>query len=191
MQLFNVINNNAQPTTEVLLIYPFKDIWERDITPHRNGAIREFTYIEFMCSPKKTNPFYGYIDLEKRAKKIKENLFSKENVEKLITWKADDLILEGIKVYTEFIKNASPALNLLDSCYTAAKGIENFLNTENVLTKTNGRGMPLYKPVDIMRAIKEMEGIVKSLNGLREKVEQELYETSKTRGNRKTNRFEE
>jgi hypothetical protein len=193
MTIFNVVNQVAQPTVEILLISPFKEIWERDVSPSKFYALNEFTYIEFMCSPKKTNPFYGYINLEERSTKIKERLYNRENVHKSIadTWKPDSEVREAIEIYRSFLKSASPALDLLESCYKAAEGIRDFLNMDGILTRVNSKGFPLYKVGDVMGALSKMEGIVKSLNSLREKVEQELYESTKSRGNRRINKFEE
>lgn len=192
MKIFNVINQNVFPTTEVLLISPFKEIWERDVSEHKFYAIKEFSYIEFMCSPKKSNPFNGYTDLEIRSKKIKENLYNKEVVHKSIAelWKADIFIEDGIKLYNEFLYEASPSLSFLKAAEEACEKLKNWLSTVD-LNQTNVKGALLYKPVDITNALSKTEIVIKQLFTLREKVEQELFDTTKTMKNRVINPFEE
>lgn len=191
MKLFNVINQVVMPTTEILLIYPFKDIWERDYSEHKFYAIKEFTFIEFMCSPKKTNPFIGYSNVEERAKKIISNIYNKELVHETVTkWQPDDLVIEGMKLYREFLLDASPSLTFLESAENACEKLKQFFNTVN-LNQTNVKGALLYKPRDVTSALKDTESVVKQIFALREKVEQELFETSKTLKNRTINPYEE
>ena len=51
-------------------------------------------------------------------------------------------------------------------------------------------GNLLYKPADITRALKDTNDILKTMNSLKEKVYQELYEDSKAKGGREVNYFE-
>lgn len=192
MKLFNVINQVVMPTTEILLISPFKEIWERDYSEHKFYAIKEFTFIEFMCSPKKANPFIGYTDKEERAKKIIANIYSKEIVHVSIAdkWMPDDLVIDGMKVYIQFLKEAAPSLSFLESAEKACDTLKDFFNTVD-LHQTNAKGALLYKPRDITSALKDTESTIKQIFALREKVEQELFETSKTLKNRVINPYEE
>ena len=50
--------------------------------------------------------------------------------------------------------------------------------------------MPVYKPADVYSAIEKVEKIMTSLNTLKEKVEQELFDSTKTRGNKLINPLE-
>lgn len=192
MKLFNVVNQVVLPTEEVLLISPFKEIWDRDFSEHKFYAIKEFSFIEFMCSPKKTNPFSGYIDKVERAKKIIANIYSREAVHRSIAdkWEPDDLVIDGCKVYLQFLNEASPALDFLNATEEAIEKLKQWFKTVD-LNKTNAKGALLYKPVDITNAASKTELMIKTLVTLRDKVEQELFDNTKTLKNRKINPFEE
>ena len=57
--LFIVENNVAKPNTETLLISPFKEIWERDLTEDKEIVLKEFTFMDLVSSKRKTNPYAG------------------------------------------------------------------------------------------------------------------------------------
>ena len=69
--LFSVEGKIVQPNTETLLVSPFKEIWARDKSKGKENALEEFTYIEFMTSMLKSNPYKGY------APEVKEEVIKK------------------------------------------------------------------------------------------------------------------
>lgn len=191
MKLFEVVEHRARPTTEVLLIYPFKQIWERDETWKNSLAVKEFTYIEFMVSPKKTNPFYGYASQDERSKKIIQNLFEKDPQFNTTNnqWQPDILVNEAIEVYRTFLSEASVSLSFLESAKKAQQALQDFFNNVD-LDARSPTGALLYKPKDITNALADTEKVIKTLNNLGEKVEQELLESTRTRNSREIGHFE-
>lgn len=181
MNLFTIQNSVVKPQVETLLISPFKEIWERDVSPHKDIAIKEFSYIEFMCSPKKSNPFSGY-DITVRENKIVANIFKTQYV-------PDSLVLQAIEQYNEFFNNASPALSFLRGAQEAARKLKEFLKEVNPNAR-NDKGMPVYKPKEISSALMDTFSVVKTLDALQDKVEQEIYETTRNKANREINHFE-
>ena len=117
--LFVVENNVAKPNVETLLVSPFKEIWNRDTSIDKNMAIKEFTFMEFMSSKKKTNPFKGYPD-DVRFEKLQQVYF---NVE----WKPDILIEQGLVKIVEFQKQASPTYSYYVDNLEAAEKTRKFL----------------------------------------------------------------
>jgi hypothetical protein len=185
MQIFNVNKEGSvTPTEEILLIYPFSEIWNRDYTGRHSLAAKEFTYIEFMCSPKKTNPFYGYTKESIRSEKIIEKVFRNSD------WKPDDLILEGMKTYRELLKDASPSLSYLESAFSALNKLKDFFNNVNLDARTP-KGALLYKPRDVTIALGDSEKVLKQLLILQDKVQQEMLDSGKTKRNRVISIFEE
>lgn len=181
-QLFIVENNIAKPTTEILLISPYKEIWERDTTSTKEQAERDFTFIELMISKKKTNPYSGFDD-DVRFEKLREQLYDPD-------WEPDELIQRGLAQYTEFQTEASVNYSLLVAGQIAINKLKNFL-IEFDIDERNDRGVPIFKPRDITSALSDIDKIAQNFATLKEKVEQELYETSKTRNNREVNIFEQ
>lgn len=180
--LFVVENNVAKPNTETLLISPFKEIWERDSSEDKSQAIKEFTFIEFMTSKKKTNPYAGYED-EKRFEILKEAYFSAD-------WEMDTLIEKGLIQLREFQIEASETYQYYISATKAAEKMRTFFNTFDINERNERNGNPIYKPSDITRALNDTDRVLQNLNAMKEKVEQELFEQTKTKGNKQINPFE-
>ena len=181
--LFVIENNVAKPNVETLLIDPFNKIWERDKSKDKSQAIKEFTYIEFMVSKKKTNPYTGY-DPEARKKELGKLLFNDPD------YQEDHLIIEGLAKLEKFQTEASSAYTFLLAAETAANKLKDFFLNFDLNERNTRTGMPLYKPKDISGAINDSEQNIRTLHNLKEKVEQELFEAVKTRSNKQINPFE-
>lgn len=182
--LFIVENNIAKPNTETLLIEPFSTIWERDTSKGKEQAIKEFTFIELMTSKKKSNPYAGYSDTD-RFNKLREDIF------KDAKWEQDKLVEQALIKVDEFQKEASPTyVYYIDSLETAEK-TRKFLKEIDLSERNEKTGNPLYKPRDVTSALIDTERVILTLASLKEKVEQELFETTKTKGNKQINHYEE
>ena len=182
--LFIVENNVAKPNTETLLISPFKEIWERDLTEDKEVALKEFTFMELMSSKKKSNPYAGYSD-EIRKQRLEEYLFGKES-----EWKMDILVEQGLAKIVEFQKEASPTYSYYISVLEATEKMKQFFTSFDI-NEVNEKGARVFKPNEIVMAISNTDKLLQNLNSMKEKVEQELFEQTKTRGMKQINPFEE
>lgn len=182
MDIFEVVGQKATPTMHALLTEPFKSIWERDGNPNKANAVLDFTYIELMCSYKKTNVFIGYGE-DVRASKVIAAMNDAGD------YLPDDLVLQGMSAYRKMQEEASPALRLIKSCEKGLNELQTFLETVDLTDRTNS-GAAVYKPVDIPNAIKQISDAYKALQGMKEKAQQELSDSTKTRGQREINYFE-
>lgn len=180
--LFTVNNLVATPNVETLLIPPFNEIWERDVNKNKKTAIKEFTYIELMTSKKKSNPYASYSD-DVRHLKLRDALFNKD-------WEQDILIETALIKMQEFQFEASPTYSYYLSVLEATEKMKNFFKYFDI-NERNDRGVPIYKPGEITRALNDTDKVLQNLNSMKEKVEQELFEQTKTRGNKQINYFEE
>ena len=180
--IFVVENGVAKPNVETLLLSPFKEIWERDTTEHKEIAIKEFTFIELMSSKKKTNPYAGYED-DIRLKKLTEKLFEEG-------WEMDTLIEQGLAIIVEWQIEASPTYQYYISVLNAANQMRKFFNNFDINERNPKNGNPVYKPRDITSAINDTNKTLQNLNSMKESVEQELFESEKVRGNKTVNHFE-
>ena len=179
--LFVVENGVAKPNTETLLISPFKEIWERDNSDNKNLATKELTFVEFMSSKKKTNPYAGYDD-NMRYERLLE-IMPEE-------WEMDELVESALIKIKDFQINASPTYQYYLSAVKAASKMRDFFNDFEFSEINERSGNPLYKPSDITRALNDTSKTLENLNSMKEKVEQELFEQTKTRGNKTINPFE-
>ena len=180
--LFVLENNVAKPNPETLLIEPFKTIWDRDKSNGKEQAIKEFTFIELMSSKRKTNPYAGYGD-KQRYEKLKEMLkfpkdWEPDNEVKFALYKIEEFQTEGSFNYTMYKQSLETVMKTRD-----------FLNNIDLNERTKS-GVPVYKPADVYSAVEKVEKIMTSLNTLKEKVEQELFDQTRTRGNKTINPLE-
>lgn len=180
--LFTIENRIVKPNVETLLIHPFNEIWERDETPTKVEAIEDFTYIEFATSMKKSNPYAGYTE-EIRREKLKADIITRDG------WEEDELIKKAIDKLNTFQAEASVTYNYYMAARVAAEQMINFFTTVDIAKVNFKTGMPIYKPKDITSALMDTSKVVENLNVLKEKVEQEVYEQVKNRGQKTISQF--
>lgn len=183
MDLFKVDAGVVKPTEHALLIPPYSDIWNRDKSPDKHNAIRDYTYIEFMCSMKKSNVFKGFAE-DERHKRVVQHVFKGE------AFKVDSLIQEGIDLYLKLNIEASPTIQYYLDAKAGAEKTRKFLR-EVDLSERNSRDMPLYKPKEVTSALIDTFNVMKTLSALEEKVFEEQFDTIKGRANKQINVFEE
>lgn len=182
MDLFIVENNRAFPSPHALLIQPFKEIWEADPTEDKTHAIKVFSYIELVCSPKKSNPFFGYSE-EDRPAKVKKEVYGDEN------YHTTDFMIKGVERYVELLNNASPTYSLLNASLLAKDSLVAYLESVDLDERTRG-GIAVTKPADVTKALKEVPDVAKSIETMRGKVQGELLEDAKTRNQREIGQYE-
>lgn len=174
--LFKIEDRKVFPNEETLLIPPFSQIWERDESPDKWLAIREFAYIEFMTSQLKSNPYKGYSE-KVREEKLREDIIKED------TWIPDELVMEAMKKIEEFQTNGSGAYTLLIDTLKAKETLQEFLRSVNLKERTD-KGAMVLKPKDVTAAMLDLDKLVTSLDVLKKKVEEDTFETVKTRANK-------
>ena len=172
--LFKVEKKHVIPHTETLMISPFKEIWERDSTEHKEFATEELSYIEFMSSVMKSNPFSGYSE-DMREEKIIQEVITQDN------WEPDELVRQGIRKLQELQRDCSPTYNYFISAKAAAEKMQDFFNTFD-MNDLNPKGFPLYKPKEITSALNDTSKVLQNLDELITKVDNEVFETTKNKG---------
>jgi hypothetical protein len=180
--LFEITGNIAYPNPETLRISPFKEIWERDKSKGKEIALLEFSYIEFMVSVKKSNPFKGYGD-DRREAAIMEHVIKDKK------WKPDALIVEGMQLIKKIQEEASPTLQLFTSAKNSLNKLRQFLDTVD-LTEVNPKTLnPIYKPKDLTSALIDLEKVMTNFNSLGQKVEEELFEETRRKAGKEISPF--
>lgn len=180
--LFTVSEKTVFPNTETLLISPFKEIWDRDKTKEKYSAIEDFTYIEFMSSMKKSNPYRQYSEDMKHEKVVKD-VITREG------WEPDELIMQAIHKVHHFQKEASTTYNYYMAAKRAAEKMQEFFNEVDITAVNPKTFNPVYKPRDITSALNDTEKVLGNLKSLEKKVEEELYEETKNRSNKEISFF--
>ena len=127
----------------------------------------------FMVSPASS---YSYIlDLDERSAEIIKQEGLPDD------FKPSEMLREAMEIYRKL--TITPSQRLLESSLVAADTVSKFLKDPNILVETDDKGKPKHSVSEITRALKDVEGIINSLQSQQKKVDQELMEDSgKARG---------
>ena len=111
MKLFKYEGYKIVIEPEVLLLKPFKQIWQRDRTVNKDKAMMELGFIYFFCDSRSD---YQYLTDEKQRKEA-----IKEGEGLPLKWEPDKIVLTAMGFYNSF-KSASELL-LEDTRYAVDK----------------------------------------------------------------------
>jgi hypothetical protein len=181
MKLIKIENYSLQITDEALLIKPIRKLYNQDRSASKEQFYKQMSYLYFMVDPRST---YSYIlNEEERSKAIIEQ----EGLES--DFKPSPLLQEAMEVYKKH--TVTPSQELLNAALVAASTVSTFLKNPNILNEEDDKGRPKYQISAITTALKNVEGIVSSLQNLQKKVENELSEQSKARGSQELTIFDD
>lgn len=172
--LFKVQNKIVIPNEETLLVPPFKEIWDRDKDKNKGMAIKEFAYIEFMTSMLRSNPYREYSEGKKEDVILRDVINDPE-------WKPDSLVEAGCRKLIEFQEEGSITYSYWMSNKKAAEKMINFFNNFDIDERNTKTLNPIYKPKDITGAIADATRTLETLNKLKSKVDEEVFESSRNK----------
>lgn len=175
MELLYIEGGIVKPTPEAISIDVFNKIWNNDKSPLKEVALCQFSFIKFMYQPGDKNPYYGY-PIEIRASKINERLAHKVDPN-------DPDIVMACAYFDKEVEDASPSKRYYDACVTGAEKNIEFLRSVNY-EERDAKGSAVYKPIDVDRILKSAFETLQSLHNMKKKVDEEIYESAKTKGNR-------
>lgn len=180
MKLIKIENYQLTVADEALLIKPIRKLFNQDRSTSKEQFYKQMSYLYFMIDPRST---YSYIlNEEERAQTIIEQ----EGLEK--DFKPSALLQEAMEVYRKH--TVTPSQELLNAALIAAHTVSTFLKKPDILEDVDDKGKPKYQISSITAALKNVEGIVSSLQNLQKKVESELTEQSKARGSQELTIFD-
>ena len=173
MRLIKYEDYQIKLADEAFLVRPIRRLFHQDRSERKEQFWRQMAFLYFTVSPASS---YSYIlDPEERAKAVIEQ----EGLP--ADFRPSELLLEAMQVYRKL--TITPSQKLLDASLKAADTVSKFLSDPDILDKTDDKGRPLYQISSVTAALKNVEGIVNSLQTLQKKVEAELEEENgKARG---------
>ena len=174
MHLLVFEDYEVKPSPEALLVKPIRRLYNEDRSKQKEKFYQQMSYLYFMCDPRST---YAYlIDENERRKAIIEQEGLPED------FKPSALLEEAMETYKQHTVTVSQ--KLLQAAMKAADTVSKFLE-EVDLTEEDDKGRPKYQVSQITSALKNVEGIVSSLQTLTKKVEQEVEDKTRARGGSK------
>ena len=171
MKLIRYEDYQVKVADEALLIRPIRRLFNADRSERKEKFWQQMSYLFFMCSPQST---YSYIlDYDERHRNIVEQEGLPED------FRPSEMLAEAMRIYKQHTITVSQKL-LIDAL-TAADKIGKFLR-EIDLDAEDDKGKPKYQISNIMSALKNLEGVISTIQNLQKKVDQELEEQGKARG---------
>jgi hypothetical protein len=173
MKLLKYEDFQIKLADEAFLVKPIRRLYHQDRSVQKEQFWRQMSYLYFTTSPASS---YSYIlDPDERAKEVIKQEGLPED------FKPSPLLEEAMEIYKKL--SVTPSQKLLESSLIAADTVSKFLRNPDILTAEDRNGKPKYQISSITAALKNVEGIVNSLQTLQKKVEQEIEEESgKARG---------
>ena len=171
MRLITVENYELKIAPEALLIRPIRRLWNQDRSQRKESFYQQMAFLYFVVDPRST---YSYIiDVDERAKAVIEQ----EGLP--ADFQPSQYLKEAMEIYRTHTITVSQ--KLLESSLVGAAKVSQFLREVN-LNEEDDKGRPKYQVSTITTALKNVEGIVASIQTLQKKVEQEITENGKARG---------
>ena len=171
MKLIKVENYSLSISDEALLVKPIRKLWNQDRSEKKERFYQQMSFLYFFTDPRSS---YAYmLDDEERKQAIVEQ----EGLEP--DFQPSPLLKEAMEVYKKH--TITPSQRLLENALISADKVGQFLRDVD-LTEKDDKGKPLYQVSAITAALKNVEGIVTSLQNIQRKVEQEISEQGKARG---------
>lgn len=172
MKLIKVEDFQLKVADEALLIRPIRRIWNQDRSQRKEQFYQQMSYLFFMCDPRSS---YSYLlnEEERKAAIIEQEGLPSD-------FKPSQLLLEAMETYKNM--TITPSQNLLNASLIAADTVSKFLKNPSILVEEDDKGKPKHTVSEITRALRDVEGIINSLQSQQKRVDQELEEQSKTRG---------
>ena len=186
MKLFNLNVKTYEVEWEesVLVLAPFKALFDRDKSKHKDRATKELSYIWFFGDMK--SDYKQELDEELRSEDIIRDLKLPKN------WKPDNLVKEAIEFYKK--RSRTVTSRLLEDAYLAVSKISAYLRDINLdETTTDARGIVRPKH-DVKKVADTIKLIPQLLEALLAAEKAYLKEQSdiegKSKGSRTFNTFE-
>lgn len=175
MKLVKLENYQLTFNEELLLLMPFKKLYDKDKSSDKGRFMEFLSIVYFTYDPRSD---YSYIlNEDERLREVCES-----NGFRMPKFNAIEL--ECISLYKQL--NTTVTQELLDSTKIAISKVREFL--ENVdLNATDAKGKPVYTINSITSAIKQIPQLVKDIMETEKMVAKELEEQGRARGgNRKS-----
>ena len=171
MKLITVEDFQIKVADEALLVKPIRKLFHQDRSQGKEQFYKQMSVLFFVYSPASN---YSYIiDEKERFKEVCEQ-------EGISDFKPSQDFKDAVEIYKKL--NITVSQKLLNDALVAADTVGTFLR-EVDLKEEDDKGRPKYQVSQITAALKNVEGIVTSLQTLQKKVDQELAEKTAVRGN--------
>ena len=179
MGLLTIDNGQLSLQPELLAIPVFASIWNSDKSPYHTEAIKQLSYIYFMCDI--SSPFRQYPMIEVAGEGDVRHTRNDKVVEALgeTEFKVNKNVTDAMHMYEEM--HVTYSMKLLNDTEAAVQKLRAYFQEVDLLL-LNEKDQPVYKASDLMSNLKSLGGVIKGIKELRDEVEKEQVEKLRIRG---------
>lgn len=164
-RLFDIVDSEVVLDPIVLAIPAINKIYKKDKTKDKELAINEIKYVVFMVDYRSP---YRDLPPDKKEETIRKDIFGEES-----DWVPLSYIHEAIEKYEQLQQTRH--YRMLKALQHTEEQITLYFKSID-LTKTDDFGKPLHNINEIVRNMKEVGAVIKSINSLEKQVETEIQE---------------
>jgi hypothetical protein len=172
MKLFDIVNGKVTLNANSLAIPEFRYLWDRDEDVDKENAVREISYVVFLCDESIGNPYRAYRENERQEVLVKDFIKEKK-------WKPDKYIDSAVKKYKEATQTTNS--RLLKSAKNAAEKLSEYFDMID-FNEVDKDGKSVFSAKELSSNLAAVGNIVKSLNQLEDMVKKEQLEANTVRG---------
>lgn len=177
-RLFDIVGGNVIMNPTILWIPEFKFLWERDKTKHKGNAVKEISYIVFLYSFK--SPYLAYSERDRKIKILQDYFGGQE-------WEPDEPVKAAIKRYNDLQETATT--RLLNASLRLCDKVTEYFDSIDFNEKDK-MGKPIHTLNDVVKNMKDVGPVVKSLETLKDQVLKEQMDKTIIRGGTDIGLFE-
>lgn len=180
MKAFDIQGDKVTFNEEFLAVPEINRIWSKDKSKNKAKAIKQLSFIVFLCDERSINPYSGMSEDLRTEVLEGDFLDGKDHSE-------DKDVVDAI-VKLKFLLETT-STRLLVSAQSAADKLSGWFNKVNFdLVDDNGR--PKFSASELARNLKDVGNIIKSLKELERQVRKEQSEDNTARGGSEIGIFE-
>jgi hypothetical protein len=180
MKAFDIQGDKVTFTPEFLAVPEFNVLWKRDKSKIKETALKELSYVIFLCDNTVTNPYMGYSE-DIRDEVLKEDFIGDKK------WEADKEVKAAV-VKLKALQETTSSRLLKASMIAADKLAVYFENIDFTMLDDNGK--PIYSAKELASNLGAVGNITKSLRILLEQVRKEQLDDNMARGGNEIGIFE-
>lgn len=163
MNIFEIVNNVVVYSPQVLMLSPFKKIWDEDKKEDKLSANLTLSFIYYMVDER--SDFMHILDIDEREQAIKEALQLPEKFSS-----RSENVVNAIDLYKKLSETTST--RLLQSTRLVLQKISTFLDNVD-LNERDERKKPIHDIGKITGSVEKIPKLIRAINEIEKEVVKE------------------
>jgi len=159
MNLFEIKANQVTFAPQALLLKPFKEIWDCDVSKDKTNATRELAYVYYMADDR--SDFQYMLDDEERHDAVVQFVMLPDG------WKAPNYIDKALEFYRKYSEATSTYM--LRSTRGIVKKLAHFLDSVDPNERDKANKL-VFTTSQIISSVEKMPKLIRALSEIEQEV---------------------